>query len=69
MFTRPKATGEGSFHSVDIEIILLLGKTELQAQLEWKENVSRLQVHMLFNPTDIGLTLRVVFREYRNGKF
>ena len=42
MFTRSKATGEGSFHSVDIEIILLFGKTELQAQLEWKENVSRL---------------------------
>ena len=41
--------------------------TELKAQIAWKENVSGL--HMLFNLIDIGLILRVVFREKRNGKF
>ena len=38
--------------------------TELQAQLAWKEQVS----FYMINPTDIELTLRVVFREKKNGK-
>ena len=67
MIPRPKATGKGSFYRVDYEIVLLFGMTELKAQIAWKETVSGL--HMLFNPTDIGLILRVVFRERRNGKF
>ena len=67
MRTRPKFTGEGSFHNVKYDIILLFGMTELNAQMAWKENVSGL--NMLFNPTDMGLILCVVFREKRNGKF
>ena len=54
----PKASGKGSFYIVRIDIILLFGMTELQAQVAWKENVSRL--HMLSNLTDIGLIVRVV---------
>jgi hypothetical protein len=53
--TLPKPTGKGSFYGVDIDIILLFGMTELQAQLAWTENVSR--VHSLFDLTDIGLIL------------
>ena len=59
MVPRPKATGKGSFYRVDYEIVLLFGMTELKAQIAWKEKVSGL--HMLFNPTDTGLILRVVF--------
>ena len=59
--TLPKTLGNGIYYFVEFEIILLFGKTELQAQVAWKENVSG--SHMLFNPTDIGLILRVVFRE------
>jgi len=62
-----KTTGAGTFYRLDYDIVLLFGMTELKAQVAWKENVSRL--HMLFNPTDIGLILCVVFRELRNGKF
>jgi len=58
---RPKVTGQGSFYSIDCEIILLFGMTELKAQVAWKENVSGL--HMLFNPINFGLKLRVIFRE------
>ena len=54
-------------YRVDFDIILLFGMTELQAQLAWTENVSGL--HMLLNPIDFGLILRVVFREMRNGEF
>ena len=56
---RPKATGKGSFYRVDYEIIILFGMTELKAQIAWKEKVSGL--YMLFNSTDVGLILRVVF--------
>ena len=61
ILTLPKVTGEGSYYSVDLEIVLLFGMTELQAQLAWKENVSCL--HMFYIPIDIGLILRAVFRE------
>ena len=61
MIIRPKATGKGNFYSVDYDIILLLGMTELKVQIAWEENVSCF--HMLFNPTDMGLILLVVFRE------
>ena len=67
LLPQPKATGKGSFYKVDYEIILLFGMTELKAQIAWKEKVSDL--HIWFNPTDIGLILPVVFREKRNGKF
>ena len=67
MLPRPKAGGKGSVYRVDYDIILLLGMTELKAQLAWKEKVSVLR--MSFNPTDFRLILRVVFREKRNGKF
>ena len=69
MLTQTKATlaGKGSFHTVDFDIILLFGMTELKAQVAWTENVSG--PHMLFNPTDFGLILHIVFREKRNGKF
>ena len=65
--THPKTTGDGSYYYVNFEIILLFGMTELQSQVAWMENVSG--PHMLFDPTDIGLILRVVFRGKRNGKF
>ena len=58
VFTRPKSTGEGSFYSVDYDIILLFGMTELQAQMAWNENVSLLQ---MFNPTDFGLNFSCGF--------
>ena len=61
------ATGAGIFYRVDYDLVLLFGMTELKAQVAWKEKVSDL--HMSFNPTGIGLILRVVFRERRNGKF
>ena len=67
LFTQPKATGQGTFYTVNHDIILLFGMTELKAQVAWTENVSGLQ--MLFIPADIRLILRVVFREERNGKF
>ena len=57
ILTQPNATGEGRHYIINIDVILLFGMTELQAQLAWMENVSRL--HMLFNPTDFGLMLRV----------
>ena len=67
MIPRPKATGKGSFYRVDYEIVLLFGMTELKAQIAWKEKVSGL--HMSFNGTDIRLSLCVVFRGKRKGKF
>ena len=57
MLTRRKAKGKGSFYSVDHDIILLFGMTELKAQVAWKEKVSGL--HM-FNPADFELILRDV---------
>ena len=59
ILTLPKVKGEGSFYRVDYDVILLFGMTELQAQLAWMENVSGL--HMLLDPIDFGLILRVVF--------
>jgi hypothetical protein len=50
MLTQQNATGEGSFHSVHYDVILLFGKIEFNTQVAWKENVSGL--HMLFNPKD-----------------
>jgi hypothetical protein len=47
---RSKIKGNGSFNTVEIDIILLFGMTELKAQVAWKEKVSGLQ--MLFNPTE-----------------
>ena len=41
VFTRPKRTGDGIYHYVDYEVILLFGMTELEAQIAWEENVSR----------------------------
>ena len=67
MSPQPKATGMGSFYTVDFEIVLLFGMTELKAQIAWKEEVSGL--HMSFDLTDIGLILRVVYREKRSGEF
>ena len=51
--THPQAKGKGNFYRVDIDIILLFGRTELKAQVAWKENVSDL-AYLLFHPTDIG---------------
>ena len=65
--TQPNTTGKGSFYRIDYDIILLFGLTELKAQVAWKENVSGLHM-LLFNPTDIRIILRVVFRGKRNGK-
>ena len=61
LLPRPKATGNGIFYSVNYDIILLFGMTELKAQVAWTENVSG--PLMLFHPTDIGLILCVVYRE------
>jgi hypothetical protein len=61
MLSQPKATEEGSFYKVKFDIILLFGMTELKAQIAWNENVSGF--HLSFTPTDIGLILRVIFRE------
>jgi hypothetical protein len=69
MITKHKATGTGRFYTVNYDIILLFGMTELKAQVAWTECVSRRLHSMLFNPTDVGLILLVVFREWRNGKF
>ena len=60
ILTLPKTSGNGIYYSVDFDVILLFGMTELQAQVAWTENVSG--SNMLFNPRDIGLILRVVFR-------
>ena len=65
MLPQPKVEGQGVFYSIDCDIILLFGMTELKAQVAWQENVSSLH-HMSLNLTDFGL--RVVFREERNGK-
>ena len=53
LLPQPKVAGQGSFYSVDCDIILLFGLTELKAQLAWQENVSSL--HTLFNPMDFGI--------------
>ena len=44
MLTQPKATGKGSFYTIELDIILLFGMTELQAQVAWYENVSCLRI-------------------------
>ena len=41
ILTLPKTSGNGIYYSVDFDVILLFGMTELQAQIAWKENVSR----------------------------
>ena len=51
--THPQAKRKGNFYRVDIDIILLFGRTELKAQVAWKENVSDL-AYLLFHPIDIG---------------
>ena len=53
MVTQRKSKGKGNFYTVDYDIILLFGMTELKAQVAWIVNVSGL--HILFHPTDIGL--------------
>ena len=35
--TRPKTEGQGVYYISDYEIVLLLGLTELKAQVAWKE--------------------------------
>jgi hypothetical protein len=67
MLTKSKATGNGRFHSLGVDVILLFGMTEFTAQVAWIENVSSL--HMLFKTINTWLILRVVFRGKRNGKF
>jgi hypothetical protein len=57
---QPTTIGKGSFHKAEFDIILLFGTTEFKAQLAWTENVSCL---IMFNPSEIGLILRVVVRE------
>ena len=57
--TEPKAKGKGSVYKIYFDIILLFGKTELKAQVAWKENVSDL--HILFHPTDNGLIFAAGF--------
>ena len=41
ILTRPKNSNYGIYYYVEYEAILLFGMTELQAQIAWKENVSR----------------------------
>ena len=36
---RPKYSGAGTIYSINYDIVLLFGLTELQAMLTWKENV------------------------------
>ena len=69
ILTLRKSTRDGIYYAVQFEIILLFGKTELQAQVAWMENVSGPHMLPVFDLTDIGLILRVVSREKRNGKF
>ena len=45
----PTVAGKGKFYQVDYDLILLSRMTELQAQLAWTENVSRLHVLFKFN--------------------
>ena len=47
ILTLPKTTGEGIFYRVIYDIILLFGMTEFQAQLAWKENVSRCSIQQI----------------------
>jgi hypothetical protein len=50
LLPQPKATGQGNFYRIDYDIILLLGMTELKAQVAWTVNVSGLYV--LFHISD-----------------
>ena len=40
LLPQPKAVGHGTYYSVDYDFVLLLGMTELKAQIAWRENVS-----------------------------
>ena len=40
LLPQPKAVGQGTYYSVDYDFVLLLGMTELKAQIAWRENVS-----------------------------
>ena len=52
----PKNTGDGIYYCVKFEIILLFGKTELQAQIAWKEDVSRSSYVVQSNRYRINVT-------------
>ena len=56
ILTLPKNSGNGVYYSVDFEVILLFGMTELQAQIAWKENVSRSLYVVQCNTYRIKLT-------------
>ena len=56
LLPQPKVAGQGSFYSVDCDIILLFGLTELKAQLAWQENVSRLSYAVQSNSFWINFT-------------
>jgi len=38
LLPQPKAVGQGTYYSVDYDFVLLLGMTELKAQIAWREN-------------------------------
>jgi hypothetical protein len=42
VITQPKTKEKGRFYSVDYDIVLLFGMTELKAQVAWKVKVSGL---------------------------
>jgi len=48
----PKATKKGSYYSVEIDIILLFGMTELKAQIAWQENGKEIRsaTKIIYNP-------------------
>jgi hypothetical protein len=50
MVLQPKTTGKKRFYSVNFDIILFFGMTELKAQVAWTVNVSGL--YMLFHISD-----------------
>ena len=52
------------YYQANYEIVLLLGSTELKAQVAWKENVRRLPLRF----TGATLTPDII-RELKNGMF
>ena len=56
LLPRPKVIGQGSFYSVDCEVVILFGMTELKAQIAWMENVSCLYMFVQSNGFQINFT-------------
>jgi hypothetical protein len=70
MLTQSKATGDGRFHTLGVDVILLFGMTEFTAQVGWMENgkEKRSPAKIIYDPdttnddsSDMDKLLRLFF--------